>query len=141
MVNYILSYSLIYVHSCDSYTNNLNLFSIYNSILLFSLVTFKKNIIINIKIKFVCNFCIVQFIMKLFLFVLCWFFQKEIQAHKSATKGGAFRLNMHPTAYFDRNPYSSDKVRGRSGSATLPSKKDDVKPFKPSSPGKHVSSY
>ncbi|XP_052814458.1 UPF0602 protein C4orf47 homolog isoform X1 [Mya arenaria] len=62
--------------------------------------------------------------------------RKEIAAHKNATKGGAFKLNMHPRAYFDGNPYNSDKLAKRSSSATLPSKKDDSKPFKPSSPGK-----
>lgn len=62
--------------------------------------------------------------------------KKEIVAHKNATKGGAFKLNMHPRAYFDANPYSSDKLPKRGGSASLPSKKDDSKPFKPSSPGK-----
>lgn len=46
---------------------------------------------------------------------------------------------MHPRAYFDGNPYNSDKLPKRSGSATLPTKKDDSKPFKPSSPGKKVS--
>lgn len=45
---------------------------------------------------------------------------------------------MHPRAYFDVNPYSSDKLPKRGGSATLPSRKDDSKPFKPSSPGKKV---
>lgn len=62
--------------------------------------------------------------------------RKEIASHKNATKGGAFRLNMHPRAYFDGNPYSSDRAGKRGGSATLPTKKDDSKPFKPSSPGK-----
>lgn len=62
--------------------------------------------------------------------------KKEITSHKNATKGGPFKLNMHPRAYFDINPYSSDKLPKRGGSATLPSKKDDSKPFKPSSPGK-----
>lgn len=45
---------------------------------------------------------------------------------------------MHPRAYFDGNPYASDKFGRRGGSATVPTKKDDVKPFKPSSPGKMV---
>ncbi|XP_052264924.1 UPF0602 protein C4orf47 homolog isoform X1 [Dreissena polymorpha] len=62
--------------------------------------------------------------------------KKEIASHKNATKGGPFKLNMHPRAYFDGNPYNSDKLPKRSSSATLPSKKDDSKPFKPSSPGK-----
>ena len=65
--------------------------------------------------------------------------QKEIAAHKNATKGGAFKLNMHPRAYFDANPYASDRPGKRGGSAGLPSKKDDSKPFKPSSPGKRVT--
>ena len=64
--------------------------------------------------------------------------QKEIASHKNATKGGPFKLNMHPRAYFDANPYNSDKLPKRSSSAGLPSKKDDSKPFKPSSPGKKV---
>lgn len=45
---------------------------------------------------------------------------------------------MHPRAYFDGNPYTSDKFGRRGGSATVPTKKDDSKPFKPSSPGKMV---
>ncbi|XP_078318342.1 cilia-and flagella-associated protein 96-like isoform X3 [Crassostrea virginica] len=63
--------------------------------------------------------------------------RKELQQHKSSIKGsGPFKLNMHPRAYFDGNPYSSDKLGRRGGSATVPTKKDDSKPFKPSSPGK-----
>lgn len=63
--------------------------------------------------------------------------KKELQQHKSSIKGsGPFKLNMHPRAYFDGNPYSSDKFGRRGGSATVPTKKDDSKPFKPSSPGK-----
>ncbi|XP_045212300.2 UPF0602 protein C4orf47 homolog isoform X1 [Mercenaria mercenaria] len=62
--------------------------------------------------------------------------KKEIASHKNATKGGAFKLNMHPRAYFDVNPYNSDKLPKRSSSAGIASRKDDSKPFKPSSPGK-----
>lgn len=62
--------------------------------------------------------------------------RKEVSAHKNATKGGPFKLNMAPKAYFDSNPYASDRPGRRGGSAGLPSKKDDSKPFKPSSPGK-----
>lgn len=52
-------------------------------------------------------------------------------------KGGAFKLNMHPTDYFDENPYRGDRP-------LPPAKKQsdhkiDVKPFKPSSPGKNVT--
>ena len=73
------------------------------------------------------------------IFTLWLPFQKEIAAHKNATKGGAFKLNMHPRAYFDPNPYVSDRPGRRGGSAGLPTKKDDSKPFKPSSPGKKVT--
>ncbi|KAL5018600.1 hypothetical protein ScPMuIL_004322 [Solemya velum] len=61
--------------------------------------------------------------------------KKEIEIHKNATKGGAFKLNMHPKTFFDQNPYASDRPSGgrREGGST---KKLDVKPFKPSSPGK-----
>ncbi|XP_048248686.1 UPF0602 protein C4orf47 homolog isoform X1 [Haliotis rufescens] len=64
--------------------------------------------------------------------------KKESEGHRKQVKGGAFRLNMHPQALFDSNPYRSEKalppVR-KSSSATL--KRNDFKPFKPSSPGKH----
>ncbi|ELU15220.1 hypothetical protein CAPTEDRAFT_167507 [Capitella teleta] len=61
--------------------------------------------------------------------------KKENEAHKKSLKGGAFRLNMHPRNFFDENPYRSDKalppVRTKS------EKGPEVKPFKPSSPGKN----
>ncbi|XP_067673317.1 cilia-and flagella-associated protein 96-like isoform X2 [Haliotis asinina] len=64
--------------------------------------------------------------------------KKENEGHRKLVKGGAFKLNMHPQALFDSNPYRSEKalppVR-KSSSATL--KRNDLKPFKPSSPGKH----
>lgn len=63
------------------------------------------------------------------------FTKTENEAHRKALKGGAFRLNMAAKSYFDENPFQSDRPLG-------PPKKDsasrsDVKPFKPSSPGKH----
>lgn len=60
---------------------------------------------------------------------------KEIEIHKSALKGGAFRLNMHPTDFFDGNPYRLDKSLPPIKSKTTAEPKD-LKPFKPSSPGK-----
>lgn len=51
-------------------------------------------------------------------------------------KGGAFRLNLHPKAYFDNNPYKTDKP--------MPPYKEvkrenpTLKPFQPSSPGKEI---
>ncbi|CAJ0956325.1 unnamed protein product [Ranitomeya imitator] len=60
--------------------------------------------------------------------------QKEMERHKSKLKAGAFRLNLYPKEYFDINPYRTDKPL-----PPLKSKKEmkaNVKPFKPSSPGK-----
>ncbi|KAK3782140.1 hypothetical protein RRG08_032897 [Elysia crispata] len=63
--------------------------------------------------------------------------KKEVTQHKSQMKAGAFHLNMHPTDYFDNNPYKSDKplppVRKSAGDVT---RKDGLPPFKPSNPGK-----
>ena len=62
--------------------------------------------------------------------------QKENEYHRKAMKGAAFRLNMHPTSYFDGNPFKSDKALPP---PLEPSRtKSDVKPFRPSNPGKHV---
>ncbi len=57
-------------------------------------------------------------------------------------KGGAFKLNMHPKEFFDRNPYHEDGKTGKKPeekerSQSAPS---DKKPFKYSSPGKSVCS-
>jgi len=63
--------------------------------------------------------------------------RKEMTSHKSSLKGGAFRLNMHPTDFFDGNPYRLDKSLPpvRKTSSLGPK---DLKPFKPSSPGKRA---
>jgi len=56
-------------------------------------------------------------------------------------KAGAFKLNMHPKEYFDRNPFRDNGKGGKSHgeekerSKSAPS---DKKPFKYSSPGKSV---
>ena len=64
------------------------------------------------------------------------FWQKELEAHKSATKGGAFKLGMHPKAVFDANPYATDKPLPPIKKTGTP--KREVKPFKPSHPAKDV---
>uniref|UniRef100_A0A9J7ZE58 Cilia-and flagella-associated protein 96 n=1 Tax=Cyprinus carpio carpio TaxID=630221 RepID=A0A9J7ZE58_CYPCA len=63
--------------------------------------------------------------------------KREIMAHKSMLKGGAFRLNLHAVECFNSNPYKFDKP-------LQPPKKTEEKkhtmvPFKPSSPSKKVS--
>lgn len=65
--------------------------------------------------------------------------RRDHDAHRKALKGGPFKLNMNPEAFFDRNPYRSDRplpsgLRPDGG-------KKDVKPFKPSSPGKQVTHH
>ena len=56
-------------------------------------------------------------------------------------KAGAFKLNMHPKEYFDRNPFHDDgkgpKSRGDDGERSK-SAPTDKKVFKYSSPGKSV---
>jgi len=58
------------------------------------------------------------------------------QQSKKMMKGGAFRLNLHPKAFFDNNPYKTDKP--------MPPYKEikklnnNFKPFQPSSPGKEI---
>jgi hypothetical protein len=56
-------------------------------------------------------------------------------------KAGVFKLNMHPKAFFNGNPFHEDGKGGKSRdedkerSKSAPS---DKKPFKCSSPGKSV---
>lgn len=61
--------------------------------------------------------------------------KKEVAQHKASMKAGAFRLNMHPQDYFDGNPYRSDKPLPPV-KKPLSAGPKDLKPFKPSSPGK-----
>ncbi|XP_013386617.1 UPF0602 protein C4orf47 homolog isoform X2 [Lingula anatina] len=60
--------------------------------------------------------------------------KRENEAHRKALKGGAFRLNMHPKAYFDGNPFMSDRPLPPAKKGV--SKPPDVKPFRPSNPPK-----
>jgi len=62
--------------------------------------------------------------------------QRENEAHRKLTKGGAFRLNMAPRDYFDENPFKNDKPLPPT--RKLAEKRLDLKPFKPSSPSKMV---
>ena len=62
--------------------------------------------------------------------------QKENEHHRKAMKGAAFRLNMHPTSYFDSNPFKSDKPLPPAKAPS--STKSDIKPFRPSNPGRQV---
>jgi len=61
-------------------------------------------------------------------------YKEDAQAHGRAMKGGAFRLNMAPRAYFDENPYKSDKTFPAIDESSRQSSAG--KPFKPSSPSK-----
>jgi len=55
---------------------------------------------------------------------------------KRQMKGGSFKLNLHPKAYFDNNPYRTDKPLPPFKDMKGP--KQNLKPFQPSSPGKEI---
>ena len=55
---------------------------------------------------------------------------------KSKMKGGSFKLNMHPKAYFDEKPYTTDKPLPPA--KKLPPAKPITTPFKPSHPSRKV---
>lgn len=59
--------------------------------------------------------------------------RKECKQHTASLKGGAFKLNMAPKAFFDENPYRGDRPIPP---PRKPGGMSDLKPFKPSSPGK-----
>ncbi|KAI8797079.1 UPF0602 protein isoform X1 [Biomphalaria glabrata] len=67
-------------------------------------------------------------------------YKQELQKHKAALKAGAFRLNMHPSDYFNGNPYRSDVAApaARKWAGDLPAKPITT-PFRPSNPGKHLA--
>lgn len=62
--------------------------------------------------------------------------RKENTDSKKMMKGASFKLNLHPNAYFDGNPYKTDKPMP----PYKENKKDNraVKPFMPSSPAKEI---
>lgn len=53
-----------------------------------------------------------------------------------ARKGGPYKLNLHPKAYFDGNPYRSDRPLPPVKESRKPP--EGLKPFKPSSPSKEI---
>jgi len=66
--------------------------------------------------------------------------RKDLSDHNAKVKGQSFKLGMHPTAYFDRNVYKTDKqVKGKSKD-TIGSSKLIVKtPFRPANPAKRIA--
>ncbi|XP_005090248.1 UPF0602 protein C4orf47 homolog isoform X2 [Aplysia californica] len=62
--------------------------------------------------------------------------KKEVAQHKAQLKAGAFHLNMHPSDYFDGNPYRTDKPLPPLRKSADVTKKDVGPPFRPSNPGK-----
>ncbi|KAK2179329.1 hypothetical protein NP493_498g02005 [Ridgeia piscesae] len=59
--------------------------------------------------------------------------KSEQEAHRQSLKGSAFKPTLYPMAYFNENPYRSDKPLGPPKKV---SPKIQVTPFKPSSPAK-----
>ena len=41
--------------------------------------------------------------------IYIFYLQKEQRESKKLMKGASFKLNLHPTAYFDSNPYQASK--------------------------------
>ncbi|XP_033127385.1 UPF0602 protein C4orf47 homolog [Anneissia japonica] len=64
---------------------------------------------------------------------------RELEEHRKAMKGGSFKLNMHPKAYFDGNPYASDRPLPPLKANKQSTEKKGVHPFKPSSPAKKIA--
>lgn len=62
--------------------------------------------------------------------------KKEMEGSLKARKGGAYKLNLHPKAYFDGNPYKSDRPLPPLKETRKPP--EVLKPFKPSSPPKEI---
>lgn len=61
--------------------------------------------------------------------------KKERLDHTKSMKGGSFKLNNHPLAYFETNPFKEDKSQPLYNE-TFDSSKDKPKPFRPSNPAK-----
>jgi len=62
--------------------------------------------------------------------------KKELEGSITARKGGPFRLNLHPKAFFDHNPYRTDKLVPLTRTVKKPPEPD--RPFKPSHPAKEI---
>jgi len=58
------------------------------------------------------------------------------EQHRAQTKGGPFKLNLHPTTVFDANIFKNDRPLPPAKGPTP--KGPSVKPFKHSSPAKHI---
>ncbi|XP_067375711.1 cilia-and flagella-associated protein 96 isoform X1 [Channa argus] len=64
--------------------------------------------------------------------------KKDAATHRSKLRDGPFKLNLHPSDYFQANPYRSDKPLPPAPRLLSPAQKVSVVPFKPSSPSKRI---
>ncbi|XP_010753496.2 cilia-and flagella-associated protein 96 [Larimichthys crocea] len=64
--------------------------------------------------------------------------KREATVHRSKLRGGPFKLNLHPSDYFQGNPYRSDKPLPPANKAVPPGQKVSPVPFKPPSPSKKI---
>lgn len=60
--------------------------------------------------------------------------KKLLEQHRGKMKGGSFKLNMHPKAFFDEKPYTTDKPLPPAKKSPPP--KPITAAFKPSHPAK-----
>ncbi|KAG8003785.1 UPF0602 protein C4orf47-like protein, partial [Nibea albiflora] len=63
---------------------------------------------------------------------------REATVHRSKLRGGPFKLNLHPSDYFQGNPYRSDKPLPPANKPVPPGQKVTPVPFKPPSPSKKI---
>ncbi|KAG7518276.1 hypothetical protein JOB18_029824 [Solea senegalensis] len=62
--------------------------------------------------------------------------KKEAAIHRSKFRDGPFKLNLHPRAFFQTNPYHGNKPLSAPHKPRPPAQKAPPVPFKPSSPSK-----
>jgi len=64
--------------------------------------------------------------------------RKAQEKSRQMNKGASFKLNLHPKAYFDNNPYKTEKIMPPYKETQTKGEKTPLKPFKPSSPAKEI---
>ncbi|TKS71990.1 UPF0602 protein C4orf47 -like protein [Collichthys lucidus] len=64
--------------------------------------------------------------------------KREATVHRSKLRGGPFKLNLHPSDYFQGNPYRTDKPLPPANKPVPPGQKVSPVPFKPPSPSKKI---
>ncbi|KAK2849569.1 hypothetical protein Q5P01_009403 [Channa striata] len=64
--------------------------------------------------------------------------KKDAATHRSKLRDGPFKLNLHPSDYFQANPYGSDRPLPPAPRLPSPAHRVSLAPFKPPSPSKQT---